>query len=371
VATIIKKCSCEKQGSCKHNWVVRYRDGNGKQRERTFLHNQKTIAGHFSSDVEQAKRLGEYVDPKQAAIKFADAAADWVSKRRALSTRTTYQGLLDKHINPVIGQMTISAVASARGRDIVETLLTETLPAADLGISRIKAAYQVINGVINDAIRKGKLTKSNLAGIKLDHIEPRHRNGHSDFVFPSHQQLATMAAKMPADYRLAIWLMRGCGLRIGEALGVSVADFMPGGVLRVRGQLLAKNKTYGPLKARKPGEYRDVPVPAYVAQIVAQHQAQPDGHLFAPIWHTAFADWFNKARDTAGIDGAFTPHSLRHVFASVALSNSIPISDVSKWLGHRDINMTYAIYGHLVPSSFDRAKNVLDAEYEAWSSEVA
>jgi integrase len=220
---------------------------------------------------------------------------------------------------------------------------------------------------VNDYVRRGKLHKSHLNGIDLDVIPSKDDEGsEAEFIFPDYAQLTVMSAGMPAEYRLAIWLMRGCGLRLGEALGVSAADFTPG-MLRVREQLRPDGKSYGPLKRRKAGEYRDVPVPAYVQEMVDSHTPQADGRLFAPMTHNRFRTRFNRSRDVAGIPASFTPHSLRHVFASVALSNSVPITDVSKWLGHRNINTTYAIYGHLVPSSWDRARSVLDTEYDAWS----
>jgi integrase len=370
MATIVKKCdhTPAQRRSCKCNWTVRYRDSQGKQRERSFKHDQKTLANKFGDDIEHQKTAGELVDPKQASIRFSDAATDWLKRRRSESTRRTYKGLLEIHINPAIGDMTIRAVASPEGRDIVENLLIVTLPAVPLGISRIKSASLVISGVINDAIKRGKLTRSYLTGITLDHVADNN-DGKADFVFPEHRQLETMAGKMPAEYRFTLWLMRGCGLRIGEALAVSASDFS-NGHLRVHEQLQASKLEYGPLKHRKPGEYRDVPVPSYITRMLAQHQAQPDGRLFAPVWHASYQRWFNKARDAAGISGNFTPHSLRHIFASVALSNNVPITDVSKWLGHRNINMTYRIYGHLVPSSWDRARAVLDKEFEDYSNEA-
>ena len=158
---------------------------------------------------------------------------------------------------------------------------------------------------------------------------------------------------MPADYRPTIWLMRGCGLRIGEALGVRSGDFHDG-ILRLSRQMLADG-TYGPLKHRGPDDFRDVPVPGYVEPV-----------SFAPIWRQTYTNAFNHARDVAGLPKSFTPHSLRHVYASVALANGIPISDVSQFLGHASIQTTFAIYGHLVPSSFDSARKVLDSEYAEW-----
>jgi hypothetical protein len=56
-----------------------------------------------------------------------------------------------------------------------------------------------------------------------------------------------------------------------------------------------------------------------------------------------------------------------HLHAGVrpptALAHGIPITEVSRWLGHRSIEVTYRIYGHLVPSSWDRAHRVLDQAF--------
>ena len=116
----------------------------------------------------------------------------------------------------------------------------------------------------------------------------------------------------------------------------------------------------GPLKARKPGEYRDIPVPGYARDAAAGLGAA--GYLF-DCTHTRLNRAFAKAVKAAGLE-RFTPHSLRHVFASVCLANGVPITDVSRWLGHRNIQVTY---GHLVPDSWDQARAVLDAEFDQWS----
>jgi integrase len=183
----------------------------------------------------------------------------------------------------------------------------------------------------------------------------------ADLIFPTHTQLAALAEGMPEDYRLSIWLMRACGLRIGEALAVRAEGF-DGTRLRVSEQMLVDG-SYGPLKHREPGAYRDVPVPAYLAELV---EGAGPGYLFEPCSRRTYRRRFALARNAAGLPPAFTPHDLRHIFASVALSNGVPITDVSKWLGHRNINTTYSIYGHLVPSSWDTAREVLDREYNEW-----
>ena len=90
------------------------------------------------------------------------------------------------------------------------------------------------------------------------------------------------------------------------------------------------------------------------------------GRLFADVGRKGFSTAFEKAREAAGIPEGFTPHDLRHVFASVSLSSGVPITDVAAWLGHSDIRVTVGIYGHLVPSALDKARESANAAYAAW-----
>lgn len=69
---------------------------------------------------------------------------------------------------------------------------------------------------------------------------------------------------------------------------------------------------------------------------------------------TTYAYHFRKALKAAGLVDAngkpkYTPHGLRHCFASTALANGVPIHEVSRWLGHKSIKTTVDIYGHLAP----------------------
>jgi integrase len=77
----------------------------------------------------------------------------------------------------------------------------------------------------------------------------------------------------------------------------------------------------------------------------------------------SYQEDFQRAAAKAGLPPEFIPHSLRHLYASTALAEGIPITEVSRWLGHKNIEVTHQIYGHLVASSFDRARTALDAAY--------
>ncbi|MEV0621663.1 hypothetical protein AB0I81_50610 [Nonomuraea sp. NPDC050404] len=53
------------------------------------------------------------------------------------------------------------------------------------------------------------------------------------------------------------------------------------------------------------------------------------------------------------------------------LAQGIPITDVSRWLGHQDIGITFRTYGHLVDEAWDRALDVMQAAYQTGTTEVA
>jgi integrase len=144
--------------------------------------------------------------------------------------------------------------------------------------------------------------------------------------------------------------MHGCGLRIGEALAVSLrCRINRGKTLRVREQVNPAAQLR-PLKFRKAGEFRDIPLPEYVSEAidkhVAEHGTTPDGYLFQGrkyklVVRRSYQEDFQRAAARAGLPPEFIPHSLRHLYASTALAEGIPITEVSRWLGHNSIEVSH------------------------------
>jgi integrase len=344
MATIIVKPGAGRK------YVVRYRH-EGRQLEKGFATRRE--AKDWLVKFEHDSREQTFVDPKMAGEKFGRVADRWLARHPGSPrTKQWYEIVLRRHVKPVFGTKTLAAVAT--DREGVERFLRETLPAKGLGASVANSCYTVIKAIVNDSIKAGRLPASahRLRGIEVPRVAQK-----ANLVFASHDQVKQLAKGMPEPYGLTVYLMRGCGLRLGEALAVCQQDIHDG-TLRLKRQLAPEGKDTTPLKHRSEDDFRDIPVPVYVSEALGQGF---DG--FAPVDHRAYRVWFNRARDNAALPKSFTPHVLRHIFASVALAGGIPITDVSKWLGHRDINVTFGIYGHLVPASWERARGVLDAEW--------
>jgi integrase len=65
-------------------------------------------------------------------------------------------------------------------------------------------------------------------------------------------------------------------------------------------------------------------------------------------------DYYNReiwrpALVAAGLLPDTTFHDLRHTSDSIAVAEGVPISEVSRWLGHKSITTTVDLYGHHVP----------------------
>ena len=378
--TILKKCKCVNHERCSHKWTLRYW-ADGRQREMSFadeLDGQgrprygsgKRLAQDAQLKIAHDKRARVFIDPKLGSARFRDECEKWISRHPGGElTKEAYQSILRSHVGPVLGDRSLAAVAQAR--DDVIDLLTVRLGAGSN--SRRKIARALITGVLDEAVRAGKITMHRCSGITLS--DNGGNGNHDDFVFPSHAQLLMLAngSTEPSvagiRYPLTIWLMRGCGLRIEEAIAVQKSCFRNGGtVLRVFEQAHRYGTGTRPLKHRKQGEYRDIPVPAYLWEMVME---LPDGYFFVTDGkfptYSSYRSEFKSNASKADIPKGFTPHSLRHAFVSALLARGVPITDVAAWLGHRNINVTYAIYGHLVPSSLGRAQEALNAEYTEWS----
>jgi integrase len=380
-------CKPDTIEKCKHAWTLRCWV-NGKQLEKSFkdvMRNGRIVYGS-GRKLAQDFQLKLTVDKRSGDITFAhhgrtgkqnfgEAAETFISRLPiADSSKDHYRSVYRAHVKPVFGDMTLSQVAS--DRDGVMDLLAVTMKHLS-NASRQQARY-VIVGTVDEAVKAGKLSRHRLDGIEL---ADNGRYSRKSFVFPTYEQVGFLAdgginpqtKRAVGGAGLCVWLMRGCGLRIEEALAVCKEDFIADGtVLRVAWHASGDGRKRVPLKHRKAGEYRDVPVPSWLWEMVRDMPDGPlipgNGKLFQRYGTVYFR--FMRAAEVAGIAKGFTPHSLRHAYASAMIARGVQITELAHFLGHRDINVTHQVYGHLLPSAAKRAVAALDAEFAEWNNSV-
>jgi integrase len=148
--------------------------------------------------------------------------------------------VLRAHIDPAIGGKPIDAIR----REDIKALIA-TMHRKGLSASRIGCAHLVVSAVLAEAIRDKKLAESPCTGIQLPGAVTA-----ADFILPAYAQVEAVAG-LPPDWAATVWLMHGCGLRIGEALAVSVhCRTNRGKTLRIREQV-DSSAQLRPLKFRR------------------------------------------------------------------------------------------------------------------------
>lgn len=131
-------------------------------------------------------------------------------------------------------------------------------------------------------------------------------------------------------------LLYGCGLRIGEALGLTGAVLPLGETLRVTGK---GNKTrIVPLMAqvRRAIEAYVASSPWPIERSSALFRGARGGPLSSAIVRRAVL----TARRQLGLEERLTPHALRHSFATHLLAGGADLRSLQELLGHASLSST-------------------------------
>lgn len=153
--------------------------------------------------------------------------------------------------------------------------------------------------------------------------------------------------------RFLLSLLRGTGLRIGEALGLRHED------IDARKGLVAVRQRSNVNHARAKTWSRDVPVAAdlirlYSDYLHGEYGALDCDYVFVNLWaeprgrpmsYASVDRLVRRLRARTGID--FTPHQFRHSYATDLLRRGVAPEIVQKLLGHAFISTTIDTYSHL------------------------
>jgi integrase len=204
------------------------------------------------------------------------------------------------------------------------------------------------------------------------------------------EQLHTFLAQAVEDARHFVLFMTfaKAGLRMGEALGLHLVD--PDTVtkeLQVRRTLAAAERDGMGIEDRlgtpKSGEARSVEIGPTLADALAHHITQRRAQNLERGWDEERSPWlfvteegtpldesrvrkaFARILKAAKLPARFTPHALRHTYASLMLAKGAPLPWVSAQLGHSSPQVTLDWYGWALPTGEKSHAARLDAPDEA------
>ena len=276
-----------------------------------------------------------------------DAVQTWLNTRRALkgasdNTLTAYAhdvhgflGFVAQHTGGEAGLIALKSLTITDMRAWMASLRREELTSRSIArkLSSVKSFF----GWLGEREGFEATAVLNARAPKFQAKLPRPLPVEATRDLISALELQSSEPWVGARDVAVVTLLYGCGLRISEALSLTMADAPLPQVLRIKG---------------KGGKERVVPVIA-AARAAVEHYlkacpfASHEGPLFRGVRGGALSPRLiqkvmQEARLQLGLPASATPHAMRHSFATHLLAAGGDLRAIQELLGHASLSTTQA-----------------------------
>lgn len=215
----------------------------------------------------------------------------------------------------------------------------------------IRNEHGLLSSLMKHAVDRGWATSNPCENVRLP-AEVEH-----ELQIMTTEELGRIVAALSKPYKPLVLLLAATGMRWGEATALTWRDIdVAGARIRVR-QAWKHNADAGRMlgapKTRT--AYRSIETtPAIIAALGTA--GRPDQLVFRnrngdAVKHHTFHEYhWSRAVTAAKLDPRPRVHDLRHYAASHMISSGADLFEVSRALGHKSIQTTTQVYGHLVPT---------------------
>ena len=332
-------------------WVADFRDSTGRRRwisRRTKTEAQRALADALPSSRPRRRRI----TPETTLTAYA---GPWLRVQgEVLKPRSVvaYARQLENHILPALGRLELRRI----GRGQVREFLSGEL-GRGASVGTVALTLAVLRSLLNAALEDGLVTANPAArlGRALRLPSKAERTEHVKAL--NTDQVRDLCAAAAPEWRPLWFLVSRTGVRIGEALVLKWADV---DLHRLELRVERAVAPDGIISTPKSGHGRTVDVSPTLAELLADLAGGPlEGARPAPTpWlfpsltdptrprtHSVTGKAFRRDLVAAGLPLHFTPHSLRHSFASILLAAGVSPVYVQEQLGHKSIELTVGTYG--------------------------
>lgn len=360
-------------------WVLRYLDGKGVRRSRTFEKKKdadrerlkvasELVSGKHISHGNQATIsavISEYLE--QAAARMKDGR---IGRSRYISLESGFR----LHILPTLGKVIISELTQAH----VDGLYRDMVGKRGLSVRTAKDRIYNLQLLESHAIKHRLMFERpvsaalrDLRGTTSSRVTTFLATEISTLLSAATGKTHNMKERSSRMMECAVHLAAFCGLRFGEIMALQLSTGrteagidLEAGLIRVRHSLTFDDTLKAP-KTRAGN--RDVPLPRHLNALITAwiktHAAVDSrGLIFRTPKRTAITganfhlQWHKLLRN-AGLlrtGDKFHFHALRHFCASWMIENGLPVTDVAVLLGHSKFDVTLQTYAHPVVAASAR-----------------
>lgn len=215
----------------------------------------------------------------------------------------------------------------------------------------IRNEHGLLSSLMKHAVDRGWATTNPCEKVRLP-AEVEH-----ELQIITTEELGRIVAALAEGYQPLVLLLAATGMRWGEATALTWRDIdVEGARIRVRQAWkhdAAAGRVLGAPKTRN--AFRSIETtPAIIAAL--GKRGRPEQLVFRnrngdEVKHHTFHEYhWSRAVTAARLDPRPRVHDLRHYAASHMIASGADLFEVSRALGHKSIQTTTGVYGHLVPT---------------------
>jgi integrase len=354
-------------------WVADYRDGGGIRRWRTF--GTKRDAEDFL-----AKTIPEVRQRKRAVVPVTITVAAYAERWIGLIASTvkprtlaSYASTLRLHLLPAFGAWRVQYLDKGGIKGVLADKLA-------LGLSRntVRIIHATLRAMLRAAVDDGVMlmNPAEKLGRQLHLVTPKavRQEDIKAMTREQRQRFLTTAARETPRYYPLFFTLAGTGIRLGEALALQWED-LDGFAREIR---VTRSLSRGLVGTPKAGHGRTVDLSQVLAETLGQLEQSRTREAWLLGWQT-LPPWVFCTRAGTPMDESkvrramrhvlqhatlplhFSPHCLRHTYASLMLQQGESLTYVQRQLGHASINLTADTYGKWLPLGNKAAVDRLDA----------
>jgi len=363
-------------------WVVDYVDQQGKRRNKNF--EKKRDAEQYLITVQGEMRKGEHIAPDLTRT-FQQIADAWIedcwrrhsiSGRPAKSTIVTYEHLNRNQLIPAFGSQTISKMTG----EYIQDWLEQSAKIYKHGM--LRALRCSLNLIMKFAIKSKRLMRNPIVDEQV-----RIPGRHEPVKVPSKSDISRLLQALEhrafneqflSFYQRRAFVMLGLfgGMRAGEISALKWERIkFDQGKIEIRHSIgrhngLKSTKTYAGL--------RDIPLFDAIRTALEDLRRQlgnpTEGYVFHSrtgrpmlsdhdilIWRPLMEKAglsYPRRRDRSPGRAKFHFHALRHAAVSLLVEQGLNGTQIARFIGHANANITLGIYAHLFPED-DKAERAM------------
>ena len=357
-------------------WEGRYTAGHDLETGKAIYKNvlgktQAEVKEKLKQAIGEAQALditkaGKYTVGEWMVVWFQDYAKIKVRP----SSHQTYQGYIQNHIRPNIGDIPLEKLTSLDLQKFYKKLLTtgrvDRVEAKGqpkgLSAKTVRNIHQILSSALKLAQEQRLILTNPAEGCALPRVE------HQEMKTLTTVQLASFFREARDSGVFELYYMElATGLRRGELLGLKWEDIdLERGDLRVRRQVSRINGEVveAPLKTKN--AYRTLPLAEDTVGVLKEQRKKvgnspwvfpsPNG---GPISPDSVLHMLHRVLKRAGLPKVRF-HDLRHTFATLALQNGVDVKTVSGMLGHFSAGFTLDTYAHITSAAQRQAAKTME-----------